>query len=81
MFSGYPINAITNGVYAATWTAPAFQRLYDRYIPHWRQDSFSLRCALGVPLEDIRQAHQEAKQRLVTEVNRRCCNTVSLQTA
>jgi glycogen phosphorylase len=69
MFPGYPINAITNGVHSATWTAPAFQRLYDRYIPDWRQDSFSLRYALGVPLEDIRQAHQEAKQRLVTEVN------------
>jgi starch phosphorylase len=70
MFPGYPINAITNGVHSATWTAPAFQRLYDRYIPDWRQDSFSLRYALGVPLEDIHQAHQEAKQRLIAEVNR-----------
>jgi starch phosphorylase len=70
MFPGYPINAITNGVHSATWTAPPFQRLYDRYIPDWRQDSFSLRYALGVPLEDVRQAHQEAKQRLIAEVNR-----------
>jgi starch phosphorylase len=70
MFPGYPINAITNGVHSRTWTAPAFQRLYDRYIPDWRQDSFSLRYALGIPLEAIRQAHQEAKQQLIEAVNR-----------
>jgi len=71
MFPGYPINAITNGVHSLTWTAPAFRLLYDRHIPDWRQDSFSLRYALGIPLEAIRQAHQEAKQRLIEEVNRR----------
>jgi glycogen phosphorylase len=70
MFPGYPINAVTNGVHSFTWTAPAFLRLYDQYIPDWRQDSFSLRYALGIPLEAIRQAHQEAKQRLIEEVNR-----------
>jgi starch phosphorylase len=70
MFPGYPINAITNGVHSATWTALVCQRLYDCYIPDWRQDSFSLRYALGVSLDDIRQAHQEVNQRLVTEVNR-----------
>jgi starch phosphorylase len=71
MFPDYPINAITNGVHSVTWTAPAFQRLFDRYIPDWRQDSFSLRYALGIPLEAIRRAHQEAKQELIEEVNRR----------
>jgi starch phosphorylase len=70
MFPGYPIHAITNGVHSRTWTAPAFQRLYDRYIPDWRQDSFSLRYALGIPLDAIRQAHQEAKQQLIEAVNR-----------
>jgi starch phosphorylase len=73
MFPGYPINAITNGVHSLTWTAPAFRQLYDRYIPDWRQDSFSLRYALGIPLEAIRRAHQEAKQQLIEEVNR-CVN-------
>ena len=48
----------------------AFRLVYDRYIPDWRQDSFSLRYALGIPLEAIRQAHQQAKQRLIEEVNR-----------
>jgi len=69
MFPTYPIGSITNGVHSATWTAPAFAALYDRYIPGWQKDSFSLRYAIKIPLEAVRQAHREAKQRLVTAVN------------
>jgi glycogen phosphorylase len=36
MFAGYMIDSITNGVHATTWTAEAFQHLYDLYIPGWR---------------------------------------------
>ena len=37
MFAGHIIDAITNGVHAATWVSQPFQELYDRYIPgcHW----------------------------------------------
>jgi starch phosphorylase len=70
MFPSYPINSITNGVHSVTWTAPAFQQLYDRHIPDWRRDSFSLRYGLGLPLEAIQEAHQETKQQLMAEVNR-----------
>ena len=49
LFAGYAIDAITNGVHAATWTSPPFQELFDRHIPGWRQDNFSLRSALGIP--------------------------------
>ncbi|MDO8637764.1 MAG: alpha-glucan family phosphorylase, partial [Dehalococcoidia bacterium] len=38
MFPNYPINSITNGVHAATWTSPPFCRLYDLHIPEWRHD-------------------------------------------
>jgi starch phosphorylase len=71
MFPGYPIGSITNGVHSLTWTAPAFRLLFDRHIPDWRQDSFSLRYALGIPLEAIREAHQQTKQRLIEAVNGR----------
>jgi starch phosphorylase len=71
LFPEHPIGAITNGVHSGTWTAPVFRELYDRHIPEWREDSFSLRYALGIPLEAIRQAHSEAKQRLIKEVNDR----------
>ncbi|MEW5804768.1 MAG: alpha-glucan family phosphorylase [bacterium] len=71
MFPNYPINSITNGVHAGTWTSPSFCRLYDRYISEWRHDNLYLRYAISIPLEQIRQAHAEAKQELLAEVERR----------
>jgi starch phosphorylase len=71
MFPQYPIRAITNGVHASTWTTAPFRRLYDLHIPEWKYDNMYLRYALGIPLEEIRAAHLEAKQALVAEVHRR----------
>jgi starch phosphorylase len=71
MFPNYPIASITNGVHSATWTAPSFASLYDRHIPGWQKDSFALRYAIKIPLEEVRQAHRAAKERLVAEVNAR----------
>jgi starch phosphorylase len=68
-FAGYTIDAITNGVHAATWVSPPFAALYDRLIPGWRRDNFSLRYAISIPRHDIWQAHVAAKQRLVDLVN------------
>jgi len=71
MFPGYPIGSITNGVHAATWTAPAFQSLFDRTIPGWRNDNFSLRYAFSIPRAEIRAAHARTKQALIDDVRRR----------
>jgi starch phosphorylase len=71
MFPQYPIRAITNGVHAATWTTAPFRELYNRHIPEWRYDNLYLRYALGIPIEEIREAHLEAKKALVAEVQRR----------
>lgn len=71
MFPGYPIDAITNGVHAVTWTSPPFAELYDRLIPEWRRDNFYLRYAVGIPFQDIIQAHAQAKQELLAEVEKR----------
>jgi starch phosphorylase len=68
MFPLYPIRAITNGVHAGTWTAPAFRELYDRHIPEWRRDNLYLRYARGISLEEIRQAHAAAKRALLQEI-------------
>lgn len=68
MFPRYVIDAITNGVHAATWTSEPFQQLFDRHIPDWRRDYFSLRNALRIPREEVRAAHQQAKERLLTHV-------------
>jgi starch phosphorylase len=71
MFPSYPINSITNGVHAVTWTTAPFQRLYDSYIPEWRKDHIYLRYVISIPLDEIRQAHAEAKLELLAEVERR----------
>jgi starch phosphorylase len=70
MFAGYAIDAITNGVHAATWTAASFQQLYDRYIPDWRQDNSSLRYALSIPQKEIWAAHLQEKQKLIGHISR-----------
>jgi len=69
MFAGYAIDAITNGVHPPTWVAEPFRELYDRYIPGWRLDNFSLRYALSIPGEAIRAAHRRAKRHLIERVN------------
>jgi glycogen phosphorylase len=70
MFPEVPIEAITNGVHAGTWTSPAFQQLFDRYIPSWRADNYSLRGALGLPAEDVWAAHLIAKHELLEAVRK-----------
>jgi len=62
------IEAITNGVHVATWAAPPFLALYDRFLDGWRSDNFSLRYALQIPLEEIAAAHQAAKSALIERV-------------
>jgi starch phosphorylase len=77
MFPGYPINSITNGVHSFTWTCDAFRALYDRHIPGWTMDPFSLRHAMKIPAQEIWSAHQEAKHQLLEEVRRRTPITLS----
>ncbi len=71
MFPSFPIDAITNGVHATTWTSPAFQALFDRRIPEWRTDNLYLRYAVGIPLTEIRAAHAEAKRAMIAAIEQR----------
>ena len=64
MLAGYAVDAITNGVHAPTWTSEPFQVLFDRYIPGWREDPFSLRAALSIPDVEIWESHGVARQHL-----------------
>lgn len=68
MFPDHQICAITNGVHASTWTAAPLAGLYDRRLPGWRHDNSYLRYAVGIPLEEIRQAHEVAKLDLLRQV-------------
>jgi glycogen phosphorylase len=78
MFPNYPIRSITNGVHAATWASPPFCELFDRHIPDWRSDAFSLRYAVGIPVAEIEAAHRLAKADLIARV--RAASGVELDT-
>jgi len=69
MFPGYNIDFITNGVHSARWVAASFKELFDRYIPGWVYDPFSLRYALSIPRDQIWRAHEKAKGVLIDYVN------------
>src|ERR1700678_3799 len=71
MFPDYTVDAITNGVHAATWTAPAFRTLFDRHIPRWREDNLKLRYAMDIPESEIADAHLEGKKALIVAVKQR----------
>jgi starch phosphorylase len=66
-----PVVSVTNGVHAATWTAPPLARLFDRHIAGWREDNNYLRYAVMLPLDELRAAHAEAKRDLAAEIERR----------
>lgn len=69
MFPGYPIESITNGVHSYAWVCDSFKKLYDKYIPGWANDPFSLRYVLSIPKIEIWAAHSAAKRRLIDYVN------------
>jgi glycogen phosphorylase len=71
MFPEYPVNSITNGVHSVTWTSPEFAALFDRRMPEWRRDNLYLRYAVGIPLQEIRDAHAASKRALFDEIARR----------
>ncbi len=68
MFPQFTIHGVTNGVDAATWTAPPIQRVLDKFIPEWRGDNAYLRHAGDIPLEELSAAHREAKRKLLDVV-------------
>jgi starch phosphorylase len=68
MFPDYTIDAITNGVHAATWTAPALQAVFDRHLRCWREDNLKLRYAMDIPESEIAAAHLDAKLALLAAI-------------
>ena len=71
MFPGYAIDSITNGVHTSTWVSEPFQRVFDKYLPGWRSDPYTLRGAFGIDKTEIWTAHMEAKKKLIDFVNNR----------
>lgn len=70
LFDPHPVEAITNGVHAVTWTSQPFQELFDRYLNGWRKDAFGLREAQCIPRGEMLNAHRRSKDRLIQSLNR-----------
>jgi starch phosphorylase len=68
LFPGYEVHAITNGVHALTWTAPAMQALFDRHIPRWCHEPELLVRALALPDEEVAAARARARQALLQSI-------------
>ena len=71
MFPEFPIDSITNGVHAPTWTSEPIQQMLDTHIPAWRRDNLYLRNAIDLPEKAILSAHARAKENLFAEVGSR----------
>jgi starch phosphorylase len=68
LFPGHRVHAITNGVHAETWACDSFARLYSARLPNWRHEPEILVRADQLEDEDVWNAHQSAKARLIDEV-------------
>lgn len=69
MFPGYNIGHITNGVHHLSWTGPEFKKLYDKYLPTWRNDPQQLADISQIPDSEILEAKKMAKRRLISYIN------------
>ncbi len=69
MFPQHKIDYVTNGVHSLTWTGKNYAALFDKYFVDWRSNPMQLRNALGIPLNEIIDAHKKAKQELIDFVN------------
>ena len=71
MFPDYEIDAITNGVHAASWASAPMAAVFDEECPGWRRDNAQLAQISNAATSRMREAHQLAKRHLVEEVRRR----------
>ncbi|OGS33688.1 MAG: alpha-glucan phosphorylase [Elusimicrobia bacterium RIFOXYC2_FULL_34_12] len=70
MFPNYSIDSITNGIHSYSWASGSFRKLYDKYIPGWTKDPFTLRYTISIPKTEIWNVHLEAKKNLIDYVNK-----------
>lgn len=66
----FKINYITNGVHSETWASESFKRLYDKYCKGWRGNAELLKNAKDIPLENIWDAHNTEKRKMMDLIYR-----------
>lgn len=48
----------------------AFCDLFDRHLSPWRRDNRYLRCAIGIPVKELRLAHRNAKSVMIDAIKK-----------
>ena len=69
MFPAYSIDSITNGIHTPTWVCEPLAKVFDKHIPSWKTDPYTLRNALNIPRDDLWRAHDHAKSKLIDFIN------------
>jgi starch phosphorylase len=68
MFPDYHVEAVTNGVHAATWVSAPLQKVLDEEIPRWRHDNQYFRSVYGIARAKIANCHRMGKRKLFETV-------------
>jgi starch phosphorylase len=63
------IGYITNGVYHPYWIGPQFRKLFDRYMPGWKEESTELLNIDIIPDKKLIDAHEKRKRTLLGYAN------------
>lgn len=72
MFPNTEIDHVTNGVHSFTWTNPTMQKLFDQYIPQWREDPRLLSNATElIPAKSFLEARDEIRNEFFKEIKNR----------
>jgi starch phosphorylase len=79
MFPGYRVEAITNGIHAASWVGPHMAALFDEHLPDWRKRNADLRLAQRIDPETLLAAHARAKTDMLELVRERTGRTLSAE--
>lgn len=69
MFPNNKIGYITNGVHHLTWAAAETRKVFDMYLPGWRENPEILKNACEIPNRIIWRMHQQNKRRCLDYVN------------
>ncbi|SRR6056297_878303 len=68
LFDRDNIDTVTNGIHHRTWVGDPMKELFDKYISGWGNDPSRLVQAIHIPSEEIWNAHQVSKGRLLAYV-------------
>ncbi len=69
MLQNPSVDFITNGVHHIDWASPDMVKLFDQYLPGWKEDPSVFSKAIeAIPDEALEKAHVSAKKKLFTYV-------------